>query len=58
MPFVASGHSDSTFEIDEVEALPAEDAGVTDLHEGASDFIPVEPHQHRRTARHHGQSGD
>ncbi len=57
VPFVASGHSDTTFEIDEVEALPDEEAGVTDLHEGASDFIPVEPH-HPEGARHHGQSGD
>ncbi len=47
MPFVASGHSDTTFEIDEVEALPDEDAGLLDLHEGASDFIPVEPHRPR-----------
>ncbi|WP_404388277.1 phosphotransferase [Humibacillus xanthopallidus] len=47
VPFVASGHSDTTFEIDEVEALPDGDGGLLDLHEGASDFIPVEPHRPR-----------
>ncbi len=52
VPFVASGHSDTTFEIDEVEALPDGDGGLLDLHEGASDFIPVEPHH--RDARPSG----
>jgi macrolide phosphotransferase len=47
VPFVAPGHSDTTFEIDEVEALPDDDGGLLDLHEGASDFIPVEPHRPR-----------
>ncbi len=47
VPFVASGHSDTTFEIDEVEALPDGEGGLLDLHEGASDFIPVEPHRPR-----------
>jgi hypothetical protein len=30
------------FEIDEVEPLAEGEAGVLDLHEGASDFVPVE----------------
>ena len=47
VPFVAPGHSDTTFEIDEVEALPDDEGGLLDLHEGASDFIPVEPHRPR-----------
>jgi aminoglycoside phosphotransferase (APT) family kinase protein len=42
MPIVAAGAGAATFEIDEVEPLPDEDAGLLDLHEGASDFIPVE----------------
>ncbi|TQM62275.1 phosphotransferase [Humibacillus xanthopallidus] len=48
VPFVASGDSTATFEIDEVEALPGEDDGLLDLHEGASEFVPVEhqPHAH------------
>ena len=37
----------SAFEIDEVEALPEDVDGVLDLHEGASDFIPVQPHERR-----------
>jgi macrolide phosphotransferase len=41
LPFVASGESAAPFEIDAVEPLP-EDAGVLDLHEGASDFVPVQ----------------
>ncbi len=44
-PFVARDDDGLTFEIDEVEALP-EDAGVLDLHEGASEFVPVEPRPH------------
>jgi len=40
VPLVAPGADASTFEIDEVEALPEEDA-VLDLHEGASGFVPV-----------------
>ena len=46
VPFVPSGHSGATFEIDEVEALPDDDAGLLDLHEGASEFIPVERQAH------------
>ena len=42
-PFVARGDDGATFEIDEVEALPDDDAGVMDLHEGASAFVPVDP---------------
>jgi aminoglycoside phosphotransferase (APT) family kinase protein len=41
VPIVPSGDNATTFEIDEVEALPADD-GVLDLHEGASEFVPVE----------------
>ena len=61
VPFVASGHSGVTFEIDEVEALPDEDAGVLDLHEGASDFVPVEharhPHEGRPSGAPAGEPG-
>ncbi|WP_374970194.1 phosphotransferase [Terrabacter sp. BE26] len=52
VPLVAPGADASTFEIDEVEALPQGDA-VLDLHEGASGFVPVgrpddqEPGDHR-----------
>ena len=53
VPFVPSGHSGATFEIDEVEALPDDDAGLLDLHEGASEFIPVE-----RQAHAHAQDAD
>jgi macrolide phosphotransferase len=43
-PYVARGDDGATFEIDDVEALPGGDgAGVTDLHEGASAFVPVDP---------------
>ncbi|MCU1538565.1 MAG: aminoglycoside phosphotransferase [Humibacillus sp.] len=44
-PFVARDDDGLTFEIDEVEALP-EDAGVLDLHEGASEFVAVDPRPH------------
>lgn len=45
-PYVARGDDGATFEIDEVEALPEDDAGVMDLHEGASAFVPVDPRAH------------
>jgi len=38
VPLVAPDADATAFEIDEVEALPD---GVLDLHEGASDFVPV-----------------
>jgi hypothetical protein len=41
VPVVAADADASPFEIDEVEALPDEADGVLDLHEGASDFVPV-----------------
>ena len=41
VPVVATDAEASPFEIDEVEALPDEADGVLDLHEGASDFVPV-----------------
>ena len=41
VPVVAADPDASPFEIDEVEALPDEADGVLDLHEGASDFVPV-----------------
>ena len=41
VPVVAADAEASPFEIDEVEALPDEAEGVLDLHEGASDFVPV-----------------
>ncbi|GAA5027135.1 hypothetical protein GCM10023258_21630 [Terrabacter aeriphilus] len=46
VPVVAADADDSAFEIDEVEALPEEADGVLDLHEGASDFVPVTPAEH------------
>jgi macrolide phosphotransferase len=42
VPVMAADADPSTFEIDEVEALPEDADGVLDLHEGASDFVPVE----------------
>jgi aminoglycoside phosphotransferase (APT) family kinase protein len=51
VPFVASGDSTATFEIDEVEALRPEDDGLLDLHEGASEFVPVEHQPHAHGAR-------
>ncbi len=42
VPYVASDDDGATFEIDEVEALPDE-AGLVDVHEGASEFIRVQP---------------
>jgi hypothetical protein len=42
VPLTAADADASTFEIDEVEALPEDADGVLDLHEGASDFVPVE----------------
>ena len=42
VPYVASDDDGATFEIDEVEALP-DDAGLVDVHEGASEFIRVQP---------------
>ncbi|KRF40499.1 phosphotransferase [Terrabacter sp. Soil810] len=42
VPVMAADADASTFEIDEVEALPEDADGVLDLHEGASDFIAVE----------------
>lgn len=54
VPLVASDGDGSPFEIDEVEALPEDVDGVLDLHEGASDFVPVAPHHHdRRTHEDH-----
>ena len=50
MPVMAADADASTFEIDEVEALPEDADGVLDLHEGASDFVPVE---HRPDHPHH-----
>lgn len=50
VPLVAADSDASPFEIDEVEALPEEADGVLDLHEGASDFVPVE---HRPGHRAH-----
>jgi macrolide phosphotransferase len=48
VPLMAAHADASTFEIDEVEALPEDTDGVLDLHEGASDFVPVEhPPGHR-----------
>ncbi|GAA2492554.1 phosphotransferase [Terrabacter carboxydivorans] len=51
VPVVAPDSDASPFEIDEVEALPEETSGVLDLHEGASDFIPVTGHDHPGHAR-------
>jgi macrolide phosphotransferase len=48
VPLVAPDGEGSPFEIDEVEALPEDVDGVLDLHEGASDFVPVAPHHHDR----------
>ena len=42
VPLTAADADAFTFEIDEVEALPEDADGVLDLHEGASDFVPVE----------------
>ena len=50
VPLVASGDSTATFEIEEVEALPDADDGLLDLHEGASEFVPVEPQPHAHGA--------
>lgn len=50
VPLVASEGAGSAFEIDEVEALPDDVEGVLDLHEGASDFVPVAPQHHDRHA--------
>lgn len=47
VPVLAADADASTFEIDEVEALPEDADGVLDLHEGASDFVPVEHHSAR-----------
>jgi hypothetical protein len=47
VPVLAADADASTFEIDEVEALPEDIDGVLDLHEGASDFVPVEHHSER-----------
>lgn len=33
----------SPFEIDEAEPLPTDENAVLDLHEGASDFVPLDP---------------
>ena len=47
MPYVsASDGGGAAFEIDEVEALPEDADGVLDLHEGASDFVPVTERRH------------
>ncbi|MFM6850265.1 MAG: phosphotransferase [Terrabacter sp.] len=43
VPVVAPHAGAAPFEIDEVEALPD---GVADLHEGASDFVPVARPRH------------
>ena len=48
VPLVAAHAGASPFEIDEVEALPD---GVSDLHEGASDFVPVNHPGHPGDAR-------
>jgi hypothetical protein len=48
---VAVDSDASPFEIDEVEALPEQADGVLDLHEGASDFIPVTGHGHQHHDR-------
>jgi hypothetical protein len=50
VPVVASDGDVSPFEIDEVEALPEEADGVLDLHEGASDFVPVSGQHARKTS--------
>jgi hypothetical protein len=50
VPVVASDGDGSPFEIDEVEALPEDIDSVFDLHEGASDFVPVTPRHHDRRA--------
>ncbi len=48
---VMPGQADaSPFEIDEVEALPEHSDGVLDLHEGASDFVPVTNSDRHRDA--------
>ena len=49
VPVVAPDAGAAPFEIDEVEALPD---GVLDLHEGASDFVPVDHAEHRRVSPH------
>ncbi|MGO4603279.1 phosphotransferase [Terrabacter sp. 2YAF2] len=46
VPVVAADPDASPFEIDEVEALPEDADGVLDLHEGASDFVPVPKPDH------------
>jgi hypothetical protein len=46
VPVVAADPDASPFEIDEVEALPEGADGVLDLHEGASDFVPVPKPDH------------
>ncbi|GGM91980.1 hypothetical protein GCM10009721_17120 [Terrabacter tumescens] len=51
VPVVAVDSDASPFEIDEVEALPEQADGVLDLHEGASDFIPVTGHGHQHHER-------
>ena len=54
VPVVAPTPTRRPFEIDEVEALPEEADGVLDLHEGASDFVPVDP----PTTPHHDERTD
>jgi hypothetical protein len=60
VPVVETGADASPFEIDEVEALPEQVEGVLDLHEGASDFVPVTNLQLRTTddAAHDEQAHD
>ena len=53
VPVVATDADASPFEIDEVEALPDDADGVLDLHEGASDFVPVTSADHP----HHDSDG-
>jgi aminoglycoside phosphotransferase (APT) family kinase protein len=49
LPFVSAGADDgAAFEIDDVEALPESVDAVLDLHEGASDFVPVPPSDRRQ----------
>lgn len=59
VPVVSADSDASPFEIDEVEALPEESDGVLDLHEGASDFVPVTGHDHasRQSSSPDGRNG-
>ncbi|GAB3877426.1 phosphotransferase [Terrabacter terrigena] len=49
-PLVAPDAGASPFEIDEVEALPDDDG---DLHDGASDVVPLVRHEHGTDVRRH-----